>query len=93
MTEAPTEMTQAELEELLEKYRTAKHDINNSLAVILALSELAQRNPAHYEKLAKTVLDRGPIIVQLLQDFQMLLTARVKGQPVPQTPPSSGIFQ
>jgi DNA invertase Pin-like site-specific DNA recombinase len=92
MTEAPPEITRAELEELLEKYRNVKHDINNSLAVILALSELSQRNPAHFQKLAKTVLDRGPGIVEMLQDFQMLLTAKVKGGPVAQTPPSSGVF-
>lgn len=92
MTEAPPEITRAELEELLEKYRVAKHDINNSLAVILALSELSQRNPAHFEKLARTVLERGPGIVQMLQDFQMQLTAKVRGVPVAQTPPASGIF-
>lgn len=92
MTDAPPEITRAELEELLEKYRIVKHDINNSLAVILALSELSQRNPAHYEKLAKTVLERGPGIVQMLQDFQMALTAKAKGGPVAPTPPSSGIF-
>jgi hypothetical protein len=92
MTDAAPEITRAELEELLEKYRNVKHDINNSLAVILALSELSQRNPAHYEKLAKTVLERGPGIVQMLQDFQMLLMAKAKGVPVAQTPPSSGVF-
>jgi DNA invertase Pin-like site-specific DNA recombinase len=92
MTEAPPEITRAELEELLEHFRNVKHDINNSLAVILALSELSQRNPAHFEKLAKTVLERGPGIVQMLQDFQMQLTAKAKGVPVTQTPPSSGIF-
>lgn len=92
MTDAPTDITRADLEELLEKYRNVKHDINNSLAVILALSELSQRNPAHYEKLAKTVLDRGPGIVQMLQDFQMMLTAMAKGQPVQPSPPTSGTF-
>ena len=92
MTDTAPEITRAELEELLEKYRTVKHDINNSLAVILALSELSQRNPAHYEKLAKTVLDRCPGIVQMLQDFQMALTAKAKGGPVGQVPPSSGVF-
>jgi hypothetical protein len=92
MTDIAPEITRAELEELLEKYRTVKHDINNSLAVILALSELSQRNPAHYEKLAKTVLERGPGIVQMLQDFQMMLTAKAKGGPVAPAPPSSGVF-
>jgi len=55
---------------LFENFRELKHSINNSLAVMMALSELAQRNPAHYEKLAQTVLIRCPQIVTLLQEFQ-----------------------
>jgi two-component sensor histidine kinase len=55
---------------LYDKFREIKHSINNSLAVIMALSELAQRNPAHFEKLAQTVLIRCPQIVSQLQDFQ-----------------------
>jgi hypothetical protein len=48
----------------------------------MALSELAQRNPAHYEKLAKAVLQRGPEVVQSLQDFQIRLSAKLKeGEP------------
>jgi hypothetical protein len=71
----PTEfvLTREELESLNEKFRELKHSINNTLAVIMALSELGQRNPAHYEKLAKAVLQRGPDVVQQLQDFQNLL--------------------
>ena len=57
-----------------------------------ALETLRRSNPAHYEKLAKTVLERGPGIVQMLQDFQMALTAKAKGGPVAQVPPSSGVF-
>jgi len=55
---------------LYDKFREIKHSINNSLAVIMALSELAQRNPVHYEKLAQTVLSRCPEIASQLQDFQ-----------------------
>ncbi|RYD70348.1 MAG: hypothetical protein EOP84_26855 [Verrucomicrobiaceae bacterium] len=44
----------------------------------MALSELGQRNPAHLEKLAKTVLQRGPNVVQELQDFQVQLIAKLK---------------
>lgn len=90
--EAPFEMTRAELEALAEKYREVKHDINNSLAVVLALSELSQRNPVHFEKLAKAVLDRGPKMVQMLQDFQTLLGAKLKGEAAAPSAPTSGIF-
>lgn len=93
MSDAPFEMSRAELEAVMEKFREVKHDINNSLAVILALSELAQRNPAHYEKLGKAVLDRGPKMVQMLQDFQTLLGAKLKGEAPQPTPPASGVFE
>ena len=92
MSEVPFQMTRADLEALHEKYRELKHNINNTLAVIMALSELAQRNPAHYEKLAKAVLTRAPEVVQSLQDFQGLLAARLKGGEVPPAGPASGIF-
>ena len=92
MPEAPFEMTRAELEAMHEKFRELKHNINNTLAVIMALSELAQRNPAHYEKLSKAVLSRAPDVVQSLQDFQGLLAAKLKGvDPAPSGPPS-GVF-
>ncbi len=92
MSEVPFSMTRAELEAMHEKYREVKHNINNTLAVIMALSELAQRNPAHYEKLAKAVLTRSPEVVQSLQDFQGMLGAKLKGGDAPPPAPSSGIL-
>ena len=94
MSSAPFEMSKEELQALHEKYREVKHDINNTLAVIMALSELAQRNPAHYEKLAKAVLTRGPDVVQKLQDFQNMLAAKLKdgGDAPPTSAPTSGVF-
>ncbi len=74
----PFAITREDLLELQEKFRKVKHDINNTLAVIMALSELGQRNPAHYEKLAKAVLQRGPEVVQQLQDFQAALNDKLK---------------
>jgi two-component sensor histidine kinase len=89
----PIEITREELQALHDKYREVKHDINNTLAVIMALSELAQRNPAHYEKLAKAVLTRGPDVVQKLQDFQNMLAAKLKGEATPtSSAPTSGVF-
>ncbi len=92
MSEIPFQMTRAELDAMHEKFRELKHNINNTLAVIMALSELAQRNPAHYEKLSKAVLSRSPEVVQSLQDFQGLLAAKLKGvEPAPSAP-ASGVF-
>ena len=94
MSEIPFQMTREELQAIHEKFREVKHNINNTLAVIMALSELAQRNPAHYEKLAKAVLQRGPDVVQQMQDFQTLLTAKLKGgdAPLSGSGPASGVF-
>jgi len=86
MSNPPFEMTREELQAIHDKFREVKHDINNTLAVVMALSELAQRNSVHYEKLAKTILSRGPNVVQMLLDFQNMLDAKLKGLP-PGTPP------
>lgn len=71
-------ISREDLIDLHEKFRDTKHSINNSLAVIMALSELAQRNPAHFEKLANAVLTRSPDIVNQLQDFQAVLTQLIQ---------------
>ena len=94
MSTVPFEMTREELIAIHDKFREVKHDINNTLAVVMALSELAQRNPAHYEKLAKAVLTRGPDVVQKLQDFQTMLGAKLKdpGASPPSSAPTSGVF-
>jgi hypothetical protein len=55
-----------------------KHGINNMFAVIMALSELGQRNPAHLERLAKAVLERTPDIVNQLTAFGEQLGAKLK---------------
>ncbi len=71
-------MTREELSGLADHFREFKHNLNNTLAVIMALSELAQRNPVHFEKLAKTVLQRGPDVVQQINEFSALLGAKLK---------------
>lgn len=88
MSEPNSQNTHADIVELHDKFREIKHDINNTLAVVMALSELAERNPAHYEKLAKAVLVRGPVVVQQLQDFQSALSAKLKASGEP--PPTAG---
>ena len=78
MSDHRSPITREQLQELNDQFREIKHSINNTLAVVMALSELAQRNPAHYEKLGKAVLQRGPEVVQQLQDFQVALGAQLK---------------
>ena len=76
--ETPNVVRHEDLVDLHEKFRDAKHSINNSLAVIMALSELSQRNPVHFEKLAAAVLARSPDIVNQLQEFQTLLVQKIQ---------------
>jgi len=81
-TDTLVHFSREELQALHDKFREVKHSIANSLAVVMALSELAERNPAHYEKLAKTVLSRGPDIITQLLDFQRQLGEKLQGAPV-----------
>ena len=94
MSDPNAPISREEFQKLFESFREIKHGINNTLAVIMALSELAQRNPAHYEKLAKAVLTRGPDVVQQLQDFQTAMGAMLKGEAAGDQPPTptSGVF-
>lgn len=101
MSEPEFQISKEELQALHEKFREIKHSINNTLAVIMALSELGQRNPAHYEKLGKAVLQRGPEVVQQLQEFQSALAQKLKLPGSDQAPgaenggagfPTSGVF-
>ncbi len=78
MPDTPFQITQEEFSQINEKFRDLRHHINNTLAVIMALSELGQRNPAHLTKLAQTVLQRGPNVVLELNAFQQALTAKFK---------------
>jgi len=71
-------LNRSELEALHLKFREMKHGINNMFAVIMALSELGQRNPAHLDRLAKAVLERTPDIVNQLTAFGEQLGAKLK---------------
>ena len=77
--ETQVAITREDVMRLHELFREVKHSINNSLAVIMALSELAQRNPVHFEKLANAVLSRSPDIVNKLQDFQQKIFETAQG--------------
>ena len=83
----------SEILALHEHFREIKHSVNNTIAVMMALSELAQRNPTHYEKLPQAVLTRCPEIVSQLQGFQQEIIAIAKGDTSakPQ-PPMTGML-
>lgn len=68
---------------LCDRFRDTKHDVNNVFAVLLALAELGERNPANYERLGKAVLERCPQVLHDLQLFQDQLFALLNTQRPP----------
>jgi len=78
MSDPDFQMTREELQALHDQFREFKHGLNNTLAVIMALAELAQRNPAHYEKLGSAILTRGPQVVEQLNAFQSAIASKLK---------------
>ena len=78
------EAIQVSYEELLaihHKFRAVKHSACNALAVIMALSEMAERNPAYVEKLTQAVLAKSPQMVSELRAFDDEFRALLKAQP------------
>jgi hypothetical protein len=88
-----TSVPSSEILALHERFREIKHSVNNTIAVMMALSELAQRNPTHYEKLTQAVLTRCPEIVSQLQNFQQELLSKVNPELLSRPrPPTSGLL-
>ena len=81
MSNPPVSFTPEEWLEFRKNFSELKHSINNALAVFSALAELANRNPANFEKLQKSVLTRTPEIVGLLQEFHRALDEK---RPIPE---------
>lgn len=73
--------TREELVAIHEKFRAVKHSACNALAVMMALSEMAQRNPAYVEKLTATVLSKSPQMVAELREFDDEFRALLGGVP------------
>ena len=71
-------LNRSELEALASRYLEMRVAINNMFALIMALSELGRRNPAHLERLAKEVLKRSPDVVNQLAAFGERLGAKLK---------------
>jgi hypothetical protein len=78
MNQTPTPNPTEALQVLCDRFRDTKHDTNNVFAVLLAMAELGERNPANYERLGRAVLERCPKVVQDLQSFQEELFATLE---------------
>jgi hypothetical protein len=82
MKHADSQMEQVhrQLEALHQNLRTVRHGINNNVAVIMAMAELSQRNPAQCAKLAQLCLEKAPQISAAVGGFSELLDAALRLQ-------------
>jgi acetolactate synthase small subunit len=66
------EQLQKQLEALHQNLRTVRHAINNHVAVLMAMAELSQRNPAQCQKLSQLCLEKAPQIAAAIGGFAEL---------------------
>ena len=66
---------QSQFEELSQQLRSVRHTINNDVAIIMAMAELSQRNPAHTERLRAVCMEKAPNIAAMLRSFSDLFTS------------------
>ena len=74
------EQLQKQMEALYQNLRTVRHAINNNVAVIMAMAELTQRNPAQCAKLSQLCLDKAPQIATAIGGFTELFEGAVSLQ-------------
>ena len=70
--EQQLEQLRKQLESLYQNLRTLRHAINNDVAVIMAMAELSQRNPAQSQKLVQVCLEKAPQISSSIGGFSDL---------------------
>ena len=61
-----------QLDSLNQNLRTVRHAINNHVAVLMAMAELSQRNPAQCQKLSQLCLEKAPQIASAIGGFKEL---------------------
>jgi hypothetical protein len=79
-TSKELEQMQRQLETLHQNLRTVRHAINNNVAVIMAMAELSQRNPAQSAKLSQLCLEKAPQIAAAIGGFSELFDGALSFQ-------------
>ena len=74
------EQLHRQMEALYQNLRTVRHAVNNNVAVIMAMAELTQRNPAQCQKLSQLCLDKAPQIAAAIGGFTELFEGAVSLQ-------------
>ncbi len=75
-----SEELQKQLQMLHQNLRTVRHAVNNHVAVIMAMAELAQRNPANGQKLSQICLEKAPQIADAIGGFTELFQGTLSTQ-------------
>ena len=78
--EKQLEQLHKQMETLYQNLRTVRHAINNNVAVIMAMAELTQRNPAQCQKLSQLCLEKAPAIAAAIGGFTELFEGAVSLQ-------------
>ena len=86
------EQLHAQMEALYQNLRTVRHAINNNVAVIMAMAELTQRNPAQCAKLSQLCLEKSPQIAAAIGGFAELFEGAVCLQEELDRPVTSSII-
>lgn len=79
-SEKQLEQLHKQVEALYQNLRTVRHAINNNVAVIMAMAELTQRNPAQCAKLSQLCLEKAPQIAAAIGGFAELFEGAVSLQ-------------
>ena len=79
-SEKQLEQLHEQMEALYQNLRTVRHAINNNVAVIMAMAELTQRNPAQCQKLSQLCLEKAPQIAAAIGGFTELFEGAVSLQ-------------
>src|SRR5664279_1646456 len=90
-TEQQLEQMRQQMEALYQNLRTVRHAINNNVAVIMAMAELTQRNPAQCAKLSQLCLEKSPQIAAAIGGFTELFEGAVSLQEELDRPVTSSI--
>jgi hypothetical protein len=67
--EGSVTLTQQQIEELAKRLSTMRHDVNNNLSLIVAAAELIKFNPAAATRMANTLAEQPPKIVDHMTKF------------------------
>jgi 2C-methyl-D-erythritol 2,4-cyclodiphosphate synthase len=65
----PVTLTAEQIGELNEVLATMRHDINNSLSLMIAATELIRHKPQMAERMAATLTEQPPKITNSMQKF------------------------